>query len=143
MAAVKCSNKKQCDKLWSLTQVYINNKSQTKIQLANDSLIETYNPIQEGDYGLDATKTPGSGESAIIQLSFKCGGMGETGGLINASAISQLQTACANVGWNLLRTYEVEMKSASKKHSKLESEHCQWKLSVKVDSSNERNSGEQ
>lgn len=107
-AVIKCSNKKQCDKLWSLTQLYINNNSGMKIQLSNDTIIETYNPTQSNTYGFDATKTPGAGETATINLTYKCYG------LDNPLLLQYQNYSCMTVGVKLLKSYATEMKAHMK-----------------------------
>lgn len=42
--AVKCANKAQCDFAWQRAQVWVNENSSFRIQLANDVTIQTYGP---------------------------------------------------------------------------------------------------
>lgn len=69
---VPCKNKAICDKTFSLTQIYINSKSSQKIQVATDTIIETYNPTENGNIGMSAIKIPGKGSSAAIRLTVTC-----------------------------------------------------------------------
>lgn len=71
-AVISCRDKTSCDKAFSLTQVYIKESSDQKIQIATDTIIETYNPTEEGKIGLAATRTPGKGTSASIRLTATC-----------------------------------------------------------------------
>lgn len=71
-AYVTCNDKTSCDKTFSLTQIYINSMASQKIQVATDTIIETYNPTEYGNIGMGAVKIPGKGSSAIIRLSVTC-----------------------------------------------------------------------
>lgn len=67
-----CPNKPTCDKAFSLTKIYIQNNSDMKIQFSDDTIVSTYNPTTFGSIGMSATKTPGRGDSATIQLNVFC-----------------------------------------------------------------------
>jgi len=69
---VACKNKASCDKTFSLTQIYINSMANQKIQVATDTIIETYNPTEDGNIGISAIKIPGKGSSAVIRLTVSC-----------------------------------------------------------------------
>lgn len=71
-AYVTCNDKASCDKVFSLTQIYINSKASQKIQIATDTIVETYNPTENGNIGMGAVKIPGKGSSAIIRISVTC-----------------------------------------------------------------------
>ena len=71
-AVFRCGDKLQCDKAFSLTQIFIATNSDMKIQLATDTLIETFNPNKEGSMGAMAMKLPLAGTSAEIRLSVSC-----------------------------------------------------------------------
>lgn len=71
-AYVTCNDKTSCDKTFSLAQIYINSMASQKIQVATDTIIETYNPTEFGNIGMGAVKIPGKGSSAIIRLSVTC-----------------------------------------------------------------------
>lgn len=73
-AVITCRNKAACDKAFSLTQIYINQTSDQKIQIANDTIIETFNPTDAGKMGLKATRIPDKGTSASIKLTSACKG---------------------------------------------------------------------
>lgn len=68
----RCKNKMECDKVFSLTQIYIVQNSDTKVQLANDTVIETYNPSELMKISLKALKLPRSGTSADVILKINC-----------------------------------------------------------------------
>ena len=71
-AYITCDDKASCDKAFSLAQIYINSRASQKIQVATDTIIETYNPTEYGNIGMGAVKIPGKGSSAIIRLSVTC-----------------------------------------------------------------------
>jgi hypothetical protein len=50
-AVFQCKDRLQCEKAFSLTQIFIATNSDMRIQLANDTLIETYNPNKDGAMG--------------------------------------------------------------------------------------------
>ncbi|MFC7462307.1 hypothetical protein [Hydrogenophaga defluvii] len=69
----RCQDKLECDKAFALTQIYISKISDMKIQVANDTIIETYNPTDTYKIGVSAMKTPRGASSADISISVKCG----------------------------------------------------------------------
>jgi hypothetical protein len=71
-ADLPCDNKIQCDKVFSLAELYMVKKSDMKIQLVTANTIETYNPTEDFKIGLSASRIPGRGESSIISLRVKC-----------------------------------------------------------------------
>ena len=70
-AFFECSDKLACDKVFSLTQIYLNQTSDMKIQLATDTIVETYNP-EEGKLGLKAIRIPSRGTSARVLITATC-----------------------------------------------------------------------
>jgi len=71
-ALISCSDTATCDKAFALTQIFITENSDMKIQLATGTIIETYSPLKTGDIGIRAVKTPKLGSSADISLSLNC-----------------------------------------------------------------------
>lgn len=71
-ARFPCQGKFKCEKYFSLTQIYISENSDMRIQLATDTIIETHNPSKLFYVGLKATKTPGKLDNAEIRLSATC-----------------------------------------------------------------------
>jgi hypothetical protein len=71
-AYVSCDDKTSCDKAFSLTQIYVNSMASQKIQVATDTIVETYNPTENGNIGMKAVKIPGKGSSAVIRLTVMC-----------------------------------------------------------------------
>jgi len=43
-----------------------------KIQVATDTIVETYNPTEDGKLGLKALRIPGKGTTATITLTATC-----------------------------------------------------------------------
>ena len=69
---VSCRNRQLCDKAFMLTKVYVQEKSDMKIQHSDETMIATFNPISYKSVGISALKIPGSGESATIELKVFC-----------------------------------------------------------------------
>jgi hypothetical protein len=68
-----CNSELECNKAFALTQIYISDNSDMKIQVATDAIIETYNPSDSLKIGFKALKVPGIGHSATIKLNAYCG----------------------------------------------------------------------
>lgn len=71
-AVVVCMDKKSCDKAFSLAKVYVQENADMKIQQSDETIVSTFNPLKSGYIGLSATKIPGSGETASIELVATC-----------------------------------------------------------------------
>lgn len=69
---VRCGTESECRKAFALAQIYVSTKTDMKIQLATDTIIETYNPTESGKMGAKVIKTPGAGQSAEIVLTVAC-----------------------------------------------------------------------
>lgn len=69
---VTCANEVECRKAFSLAQIFVSTKTDMKIQLATDTIIETYNPTEAGKMGAKVIKTPGAGQSAEIVITVTC-----------------------------------------------------------------------
>ena len=67
-----CKNKNECEKAFSLTQIFISENSDMKIQVATDTIIETYNPSDFFKTGLKAVKIPRKSNVAEIVLTASC-----------------------------------------------------------------------
>jgi len=72
LALVKCSNKSDCDRIFALTQIYISDNSDMKIQLATDIIIESYNSTEPMKISAKAVKIPLKNNFSIIKLHFTC-----------------------------------------------------------------------
>ena len=71
-SVVACENEDRCKKTFSLAQIFVTKNSDTKIQIATDSIVETYDPWRPGTVGLKVSKIPGEGHSAKITLKVVC-----------------------------------------------------------------------
>lgn len=71
-SVVNCPTDILCRKAFALAQIYVSTKSDMKIQIATDTIIETYNPTEAGKLGAKVIKTPGQGEQAQISLIVSC-----------------------------------------------------------------------
>jgi hypothetical protein len=67
-----CQYKTACEKAFSLTQIFVSENSDMKIQVATDTIIETYNPTEAMKTGLKAVKIPRRGDTAEIVLTASC-----------------------------------------------------------------------
>lgn len=72
-AKVSCRDALECNKVFALTQIYIVENSQMKIQSANDTIIETFTPTETYAVGARATKIPRAGSTALVSLDLFCG----------------------------------------------------------------------
>jgi D-alanyl-D-alanine carboxypeptidase len=73
-AKFRCKDRLECEKAFSLTQIFIATNTDMKIQMANDTIIETYNPNKTASMGATAFKIPKEGTSAEIRLVASCRG---------------------------------------------------------------------
>jgi uncharacterized protein YaiE (UPF0345 family) len=71
-----CEGKEQCDLYWQRAQFYVNSHSRFKIQLANDSVIQTYSPTGGvTDLGYNISKEPLQGGNARLWVKAWCDNM--------------------------------------------------------------------
>lgn len=54
---VICYEAKHCDAMWQRAQIWVINNAGYKIQIANDTVIQTYGPLRGDSYGLAFTVT--------------------------------------------------------------------------------------
>ncbi|NMG71812.1 hypothetical protein GO611_16985 [Azoarcus communis SWub3 = DSM 12120] len=71
-ARYRCGTRQACDKSFALTQIFISERADMKIQVATNTIIETYSPTDANRIGMKAIRMPGRGESAEITISIKC-----------------------------------------------------------------------
>jgi len=69
---VTCVTTAICDKVFSLTKVFIIQNSDMKIQLMDSTLVESFNPTENGKISIRAYKVPGKGDMASIHISISC-----------------------------------------------------------------------
>ena len=67
-----CRDDIECKKAFSIAQIYVNQNSDMKIQLATDTIVETYNPTEDHKIGLRIIKLPLSGSSSEISIETIC-----------------------------------------------------------------------
>lgn len=72
-AKISCKDALECSKTFALTQIYIAEQSKMKIQSANDTIIETFSPVEPHVIGARATKIPRAGTTALVSLDVFCG----------------------------------------------------------------------
>lgn len=71
-ANVICRDKTSCAKMFSLAQIYITQHADQKIQVATDTVIQTYNATADGKVAASLIKMPGSGSNEKITLTLTC-----------------------------------------------------------------------
>jgi hypothetical protein len=71
-AVYVCHTHAMCNKAFSLSQIFLTDAVDQKIQIATDAVIETYNPTEIGKVGAKVVKLPRAGESHVIRLSLGC-----------------------------------------------------------------------
>jgi len=67
-----CQSHAECQKAFSLTQIFVSENSDMKIQVATETIIETYNPTDSMKTGLKAVKIPRRADSAEIVVTASC-----------------------------------------------------------------------
>jgi hypothetical protein len=71
---VICEGKEACDIMWSKAQIWVSENSGYKIQVATDSIIETYTaPDYSPEYSVKMTKMPLGNGKQELSLSIYCG----------------------------------------------------------------------
>lgn len=71
-ATVTCKSKATCNKAFALAQIYVQQHSDQKIQVATDTIIDTYNPTEGGNVGITVTKVPRAGATEVISITPHC-----------------------------------------------------------------------
>lgn len=67
-----CEDKISCAKAFALAQIFVSTNSDQKIQVATDTIVETYNPTETGKLGMKIVKMPSRGTSEIISITPSC-----------------------------------------------------------------------
>jgi hypothetical protein len=69
-----CSGRDQCDLFWRRAQAWIGINSKMKIQIANESVVETFNPTSnEPVWAFRLVREPRDGSSERINIAVACG----------------------------------------------------------------------
>lgn len=71
-ASYSCNDKLTCSKVFALAQIYVAQNSDQKIQVATDTIIQTYNPTDSGNIGMSVIKTPKQGTLEVITVTPVC-----------------------------------------------------------------------
>ena len=71
-ANITCRDKSSCAKMFSLGQIFITQHADQKIQVATDTVMQTYNPTENGKIAASMIKLPGSGSNEKITLTLSC-----------------------------------------------------------------------
>jgi hypothetical protein len=71
-ATVTCSDKVMCGKIFALSQIFVAQNADQKIQVATDTVIQTYNPSEGGKLGASITKTPQRGTTEVVTVVPSC-----------------------------------------------------------------------
>ncbi|UOD30557.1 hypothetical protein INH39_02055 [Massilia violaceinigra] len=71
-ANITCRDKSTCAKMFSLGQIFITQHADQKIQVATDTVIQTYNSTENGNIAASLIKMPGSGSNEKITLTLSC-----------------------------------------------------------------------
>lgn len=71
-----CNDKITCSKAFALAQIYVQQNSDQKIQVATDTIIETYNPTDGGKVGMTVMKIPRAGSLEVVKVTVSCNGQG-------------------------------------------------------------------
>lgn len=69
---VICKDKAACSKIFALAQIYVRERADQKIQVATDTIIETYNPTEGGDVGITVIKMPRAGTVEVVKITPSC-----------------------------------------------------------------------
>lgn len=69
---ILCKDTTECQKAFALAQIFVSEKSDMKIQVATEAIIETYNPTEYNKTGLKVIKIPKKGSSSEILLTVSC-----------------------------------------------------------------------
>jgi len=88
-ARYSCADKLMCGKVFALAQIYVAQNADQKIQVATDTIIETYNPTEPGKLGMSIVKAPGKGTQEVVEITATC----KDEGRIYASLCRKKRTA--------------------------------------------------
>jgi hypothetical protein len=71
-STVTCKDSITCKKVFALAQIYVQQHSDQKIQVATDTIIETYNPTEDGKIAMVITKIPSAGTLEMVKITPSC-----------------------------------------------------------------------
>jgi hypothetical protein len=58
--------------VFALAQIYLAQNSDQKIQVVTDTIVQTYNPTDNGKVGMSIVKMPGKGTKEIVEITASC-----------------------------------------------------------------------
>jgi hypothetical protein len=61
-----------CEKAFALAQIFVDRNADMKIQVATNTIVETYNPTDSGKVGLKIVKMPLRGDESEVRLTVIC-----------------------------------------------------------------------
>ena len=70
-----CSTKQDCDFMWQRAQSWVANNSHFRIQVATDTLIQTFGPSADAYFAFTITKELNREGGARIMIAPQCGNM--------------------------------------------------------------------
>lgn len=72
---VLCLGKQQCDAMWSRAQLFVVQKTNYRLQIVTDAVIQTYGPISNYDTSLafTVTRETAADGSGVIRMIARCG----------------------------------------------------------------------
>lgn len=71
-SVVACTEPMQCKRMFDMAKVFIQEKSDMRIQVMDDTIVSTYGVTQPYYCGMVAKKTPETGGNAKISLDIEC-----------------------------------------------------------------------
>lgn len=75
MEAPVCTSQSQCAVMWQRAQIWLVDNSAWRIQLANDTLLQTFGPGDSTDVAYTVTRIPTGGDGYRIVMRAGCGNM--------------------------------------------------------------------
>ena len=72
---VKCSDKADCDAKWGKSLAWVANNGRWKIQLSNDSIIQTYGPGNSINNAFTVIRQNNADGSGSIDIQVRCGNL--------------------------------------------------------------------
>lgn len=67
-----CAERRQCDKIWALAQLYAREKATTKLEIITGTIILTGDPKDDKDLSLSFSRVPEKGEKEQIVIEVRC-----------------------------------------------------------------------
>ena len=71
-AVVPCISEFECKKMFSLAKVFVQQKSDMRIQVIDDTIVSTYGPTDFYLCGMTAVRKPTQNDQSLILLQIEC-----------------------------------------------------------------------